>query len=167
MTETAILAGGCFWCTEAVFQRLKGITKVTSGYIGGDVQNPTYEQVSTGTSGHAEAIKVEFDPTKINYEQLLDVFWKAHDPTTANRQGADVGPQYRSAIFYLNDGQKKRAEDSLKKAQKEIEDKIVTEICPANEFYKAEDYHQNFYNNNKSYGYCRTVIDPKLRKLFK
>lgn len=168
--ESAILAGGCFWCTEAVFQKLKGVSKVTPGYTGGNVENPGYEQVSSGDTGHAEAIRVEFDPSVISFEKLLDVFWALHDPTTLNRQGADVGTQYRSSIFYQNDTQKETAEKSLKKAEESgmYPDKFVTEIVPLNVFYPAENYHQNYYEQNKnSNSYCRIVIDPKITKLYK
>jgi peptide-methionine (S)-S-oxide reductase len=163
--ETAILASGCFWCTEAVYQRISGVKKVTSGYTGGRVDNPTYEQVSMGNTGHAEAIQIEFDPMEISYEEILDIFWKVHDPTTLNKQGADVGTQYRSAIFYTTEKQKKIAEQSKKDAQRDFQDPIVTEVVQAGVFYEAENYHQNFYNQNRNYPYCRIVIDPKLRRL--
>ena len=166
-TELATYGGGCFWCTEAVFQRLNGVKSVVSGYAGGKNPNPTYEEVCTGTSGHAEVIQIEFDPSKISYESLLDIFWVAHDPTTLNRQGADVGTQYRSVIFYHNDRQKEAAEKSKKAAASQFKDPIVTEISPLPKFYKAEAYHQNYYNNNPNAGYCRVVIRPKLDKLVK
>jgi peptide-methionine (S)-S-oxide reductase len=161
------LGGGCFWCVEAVYQRIDGITKVTSGYMGGTVANPTYKQISTGRTGHAEVVKVEFNPAKITLEKVLAVFWKAHDPTTLNRQGADIGTQYRSAIFYHTDADKAVAEKSLKAAGKsgEFRTPIVTEITPAATFYKAEGYHQNYFNLNANAPYCRAVIWPKLRKL--
>jgi len=161
------LGGGCFWCVEAVYQRIDGITKVTSGYMGGTVANPTYKQISTGRTGHAEVVKVEFDPAKITLENVLAVFWKAHDPTTFNRQGADVGTQYRSAIFYHNDADKAVAEKSMQAAGKsgEFRSPIVTEITPAATFYKAEEYHQNYFTLNANAPYCRAVIWPKLRKL--
>ena len=161
------LGGGCFWCVEAVYQRIDGITKVTSGYMGGTVANPTYKQISTGQTGHAEVVKVEFNPAKITLEKVLAVFWKAHDPTTLNRQGADIGTQYRSAIFYHTDADKAVAEKSLKAAGKsgEFRTPIVTEITPAATFYKAEEYHQNYFNLNANAPYCRAVIWPKLRKL--
>lgn len=168
-TETATLASGCFWCTEAVFQRLKGITSVTSGYTGGHTESPSYEEVSSGKSGHAEAIQIEFDPKITTYEKLLDVFWSAHDPTTLNRQGNDVGPQYRSAIFYHSEEQRKVAEASKQKLEglRVYDDPIVTEITQFTAFYAAEKYHQDFYNNNRRNGYCQLVIDPKLKKLLK
>jgi peptide-methionine (S)-S-oxide reductase len=168
MTETqlATFGAGCFWCVEAVFQRLEGVVSVESGYAGGTVANPTYKQVCSGTTGHAEVCQIRYDPAKISYETLLEVFWKTHDPTTLNRQGYDVGTQYRSVIFYHNEKQKELAE----KYKKELDasgawDKpIVTEIEPAPEFYKAEDYHQNYYNSNPGKGYCARIIAPKLEK---
>ena len=163
--EKATFGGGCFWCIEAVLQRIEGVVSVTSGYAGGSVQHPTYEQVCTGETGHAEVVQVEFDPQLISYEELLDVFWQAHDPTTLNQQGADVGAQYRSVIFTAGEEQKKAAESSRKKQQKNWHDPIVTEIRPLETFWKAEDYHQNYYNNHTNAGYCRVVISPKLRKL--
>lgn len=168
--SVATLAGGCFWCTEAVFKRLKGVVKVIPGYTGGKIKSPTYEQVSTGNSGHAEAIQIEFDPAIISYQKLLEVFWALHDPTTLNRQGGDVGTQYRSSIFYHNEDQKKTAEKSLKKAESSgmYKDKFVTEIAPIANFYPAEDYHMNYYEQNKNANpYCRIVIDPKITKLYK
>ncbi|HVP18887.1 MAG TPA: peptide-methionine (S)-S-oxide reductase MsrA [Spirochaetia bacterium] len=163
--ETATFGGGCFWCLEAVLQRIEGVLSVTSGYAGGTTANPTYEQVCTGETGHAEVVQVAFEPEMISYEELLDVFWQAHDPTTLNRQGADVGTQYRSIILTANDEQKSVAEASRTKAQKKWHDPIVTEIRPLDTFWKAEDYHQNYYNTHTSAGYCRVVISPKLRKL--
>ncbi len=163
--ETATFGGGCFWCLEAVLQRIEGVLSVTSGYAGGSVSQPTYEQVCTGETGHAEVVQVEFDPQLISYDELLDVFWQSHDPTTPNRQGADVGAQYRSIILTASEDQKKAAEASLKKAQKKWHDPIVTEIRPLEKFWKAEDYHQNYYNTHTSAGYCRVVISPKLRKM--
>jgi peptide-methionine (S)-S-oxide reductase len=157
--------GGCFWCLEAVYDRIEGVVSVTSGYAGGTVKNPTYEQVCTGTTGHAEVVQVAYDPAKTSYEDLLDIFWKAHDPTTLNRQGADVGTQYRSIILYHDEAQKAAAQRSLTKAQAGFKDRIVTEIAPLGVFWKAEDYHQDYYNANKSAGYCRVVISPKLKKL--
>ncbi len=165
--ETAIIANGCFWCTEATFKRLKGVKSVTPGYTGGNIPNPTYQQVSNGNTNHAEAIKIEFDPSVISFETLLEIFWKLHDPTTLNQQGADIGTQYRSAIFYTSDEQKAIAELSKAKAQSAFEDPIVTEITKATEFYEAEDYHKNYYDNNRDQGYCRIVIDPKIQKLYK
>lgn len=162
-----ILAGGCFWCTEATFRRLKGVKSVTPGYIGGTTKNPTYEQVYSGNTGHAEAIKIEFNPQIISFETLLEIFWKLHDPTTLNQQGADIGTQYRSAIFYTNNKQKDIAERSRTKAQGAFENPIITEITQAGEFYEAEDYHKNYYENNRNQGYCRIVIDPKIQKLYK
>lgn len=165
-TQSIIVGGGCFWCVEAVFQRLPGVTKVVSGYSGGHVANPTYEQVCTKTTGHAEVAKVDFDSSKVKLDTVLDVFFAAHDPTTLNKQGADEGPQYRSCIFYANDEQKKAAEDAKKRNQSEWKDKIVTEIGPLKNWYPAEDYHQNYFNQNASRNpYCSYVIVPKLRKL--
>lgn len=163
--ETAVLGGGCFWCIEAVFQRLPGVTKVQSGYTGGHVKNPTYRQVCDGDTGHAEVARIEFDPAKLSYEKLLEVFFEAHDPTTLNAQGADHGTQYRSAIFYLSEDQKKKAEAAKKKAQAGWDDPIVTEITALPDYYAAEDYHQNYYNENPNQGYCSFVIRPKVKKL--
>jgi peptide-methionine (S)-S-oxide reductase len=164
--ESIIVGGGCFWCVEAIFQRLDGVKKVVSGYSGGHVENPTYEQVCTKTTGHAEVVKVDFDPAVITADKILDVFFLAHDPTTLNRQGADSGPQYRSVIFYANDAQKVAAEAAKVRAQPDYKDKIVTEIGPVKNFYVAESYHQNYYNLNKDRNpYCSVVISPKLRKL--
>ncbi len=164
-TELATLGGGCFWCVEAVYERLPGVKSVTSGYAGGHTPNPTYKEVRTGDTGHAEVTQVEFDPTQISYEQLLAVFWEAHDPTTLNRQGADAGTQYRSVIFYENDAQKAAAEKSKQAAAKKFSKPIVTEITPLTKFYKAEGYHQDYYRNNQNAPYCRAVIRPKLEKL--
>jgi peptide-methionine (S)-S-oxide reductase len=166
-TELATLGGGCFWCTEAVFQKLPGVKSVVSGYAGGTTENPTYEQVCTGTTGHAEVIQVEFDPRKISYAKLLEYFWDAHDPTTLNRQGADSGTQYRSAIFYGSDAQKLTAEKSKAEAQKRFYSPIVTQIAPLKKFYPAETYHQDYYNNNPDKGYSRGVIQPKVEKIEK
>ena len=167
--ETATFGTGCFWCTEAIFQQLEGVIKVTSGYSGGHVVNPTYEQVCNKTTGHAECLNIEYDKSKITFEELLEVFWKSHDPTTLNRQGNDEGPQYRSAIFYHNEEQKEKAEKY--KAQLDesgVFDKpIVTEITPFDVFYPAENYHQNYYNNNGSQPYCSYVIRPKVEKFKK
>lgn len=164
--QTATLANGCFWCTEAVFQRIKGVEKVVSGYIGGQVKNPTYDEVSEGTTGHAEAIQVTFNPQVVSFDKLLEVFWASHDPTTLNRQGHDVGTQYRSGIFYHSDEQKKTAEESKTKHQPDFKDPIVTEITKADIFYPAEGYHQNYFNlNGDKNPYCRIVIWPKLKKL--
>lgn len=168
-TELATFGGGCFWCTEAIFHRLMGVQAVTSGYAGGQVKNPTYAQVSRGTTGHAEAIQIEFDPREIPYEKLLDVFWGTHDPTTPNQQGADVGPEYRSVIFTHTPEQAAIAEkmrDTLD-ASGRFHDPIVTEIVPFSSFSPAEDYHQDYYEKNPSAAYCQLVIDPKLRKLKK
>ena len=166
-TESATFGGGCFWCMEAVFERLPGVKSVTSGFAGGHTANPTYEQVCTGDTGHAEVTQIEFDPAKISYEKLLDVFWQAHDPTTLNRQGADEGTQYRSIILYHSEAQKLAAEKSKAGAQNNFKHPIVTEIVPFTKFYQAEGYHQKFYDQNTNYGYCQVVIAPKLRKLEK
>jgi peptide-methionine (S)-S-oxide reductase len=163
--QLATFGGGCFWCLEAVLQRIEGVLSVTSGYAAGTTPNPTYEQVCTGETGHAEVVQVAFDPSMITYEELLDLFWQMHDPTTLNRQGADVGTQYRSIILTADEAQKSAAERSRKKAQKDFHDPIVTEIRPLDTFWKAEDYHQNYYNSHTNVGYCRMVISPKLRKL--
>ncbi|MDX1951614.1 MAG: peptide-methionine (S)-S-oxide reductase MsrA [Verrucomicrobiota bacterium] len=164
--EVITLGAGCFWCIEAVYQQIPGVLSVTSGYMGGKTKNPTYEAVCSGTTGHAEVAQVVFDTKKTSLDNILGVFWELHDPTTLNRQGADVGTQYRSAIFYHSEEQKKIAEKSKAAAGKKFEDPIVTEITKASEFYKAEDYHQNYYRLNKNKnGYCRAVISPKLRKL--
>lgn len=167
--QTATLAGGCFWCTEAVFQRLKGVTSVVSGYTGGAVPNPTYEQVCSGRTGHAEAVVISFDESIVSYEDLLRVFFALHDPTTLDRQGADVGTQYRSAIYYHDDSQKAAAERIKAEVDSsgEYRDPVVTEITQAATFYPAEDYHLDFYNRNRDYPYCRAVIDPKIQKLLK
>jgi len=170
--ETATFGNGCFWCTEAIFQQLKGVESVSSGYSGGTVRNPSYREVCTGKTGHAEAIQIVYDPSQISYEDLLQVFWKTHDPTTLNRQGADVGTQYRSVIFYHNDEQKRLAEEYRNKLDESgaYDSKIVTEIAPFNTFYKAENYHQNYFNQNGEAPYCQLVIAPKLdkfRKVFK
>lgn len=167
--ELATFGNGCFWCTEAIFEQLEGVYKVEAGYAGGTVKNPSYKEVCTGNTGHAEVIRLSYDPNVISYRELLDVFFNTHDPTTLNRQGADVGTQYRSAIFYHNDGQKAEAEKiiaDLEKA-KVFDDKIVTEITEVNNYYVAENYHQDYYNNNKNAGYCRVVINPKLEKFIK
>jgi len=165
--ETAVFAGGCFWCTEAVFQRLEGVDSVISGYTGGTIKNPAYREITTGRTGHAEAIKIEYDAHQISFKELLEVFFATHDPTTLNRQGADKGTQYRSAVFYSNDQQKLIAEDMIVflQSQHVFEDPIVTEVTELGVFYNAEDYHQNYYNLNSSQGYCQFVINPKLKKL--
>ena len=165
--ELATFGGGCFWCMEAVFERLPGVKSVTSGFAGGRTANPTYEQVCTGATGHAEVTQIEFDPARISYEKLLDVFWQAHNPTTLNQQGADTGTQYRSVILYHDDAQKLAAEKSKAGAQKNFKHPIVTEIAPFTKFYRAEGYHQGYYDNNSSAPYCQVVIAPKLEKLEK
>ena len=167
--EVATFAGGCFWCTEAVFLEIKGVEKVVSGYIGGKTVNPTYKDICTGETGHAEAIQITFNPNEVAYEDLLEVFFGTHDPTTLNRQGADVGTQYRSAIFYHSEAQKVKAENYIQLLEKEklYDKKIVTKVSSATVFYPAEDYHQNYYNQNSSQGYCQMVIAPKLEKLRK
>jgi peptide-methionine (S)-S-oxide reductase len=167
--EIATFAGGCFWCTEAVFLELKGVEKVVSGYIGGKTLNPTYKDICTGETGHAEAIQITYNPNEVAYEDLLEVFFGTHDPTTLNRQGADVGTQYRSEIFYHSEDQKAKAEKYIQLIQSEkLYDKpIVTKISSATTFYPAEDYHQNYYNQNAEQGYCQMVIAPKLEKLHK
>lgn len=171
-TETATLGGGCFWCVEAVYQELEGVTSVTSGYAGGQSENPTYEQVCSGATGHAEVVQIAYDPSQISYDELLEVFWTVHDPTTLNRQGADVGTQYRSVIFYHDDEQKLLAE----KYKKELnvsgawDSPVVTEIAPYTNFFSAEKYHQEYFKNNANQPYCAMVIQPKVdkfRKVFK
>ena len=166
-TEFATFAAGCFWCTEAVFAHIEGVKAVTCGYTGGHTKNPTYTDVCSGTTGHAEATRIEFDPRKVSYEKLLDTFWHMHDPTTLNRQGADAGTQYRSAIFYHSEAQRQAAEASKKKlaASGDFQDPIVTEIVAAPTFYPAEDYHQDYFDRNRNVPYCRLVIQPKLQKL--
>jgi peptide-methionine (S)-S-oxide reductase len=163
--ETATFGTGCFWCSQAVFERVDGVWSATCGYMGGTVANPTYEQVCTDLTGHAEVVQLKFDPKVITYEQLLEWFWHMHDPTTLNRQGADSGTQYRSVIFYSSDAQKAAAEKSKVDAQLRFANPIVTQITPATVFYKAEDYHQEYFNNHASQGYCQLVIAPKLDKL--
>jgi peptide-methionine (S)-S-oxide reductase len=165
--ETADLGGGCFWCMEAVYERLPGVISVTSGYAGGTTDNPTYQEVCTETTGHAETTEIVFDPSKISYNQILDVFWQAHDPTTLNRQGADEGTSYRSIILYRNEKQKLEAEKSKLGAQQNFRNPIVTQIVPLTRFWPAEDYHQKYYDNNSNAGYCMVVIAPKLDKLEK
>jgi len=168
-TKLATLGGGCFWCVEAVFQQLEGVVSVQSGYAGGTVDNPTYKQVCSGTTGHAEVCQIRYDPAKISFDELLEAFWKTHDPTTLNQQGADVGTQYRSVIFYHDDQQRAQAE----KRKQELDasgawaDPIVTEISPLLKFYPAEDYHQNYFRTNPQEGYCQFVIRPKLEKFEK
>jgi len=164
-TQLATMGGGCFWCTEAVIQRLPGVKKVVSGFAGGHVANPSYEEVCTGTTGHAEVIQVEFDPAVVSYEKILEVFFEAHDPTTMNRQGADEGTQYRSVIFFHNEEQHQAAVRAKAAAQAFWPDPIVTEIAPLAKFYPAEGYHQNYYRRNSSQDYCTFVIKPKVKKL--
>jgi len=166
-TDTAVFGGGCFWCLDAQFKLVDGVKSVLSGYAGGTTPNPTYEQVCSETTGHAEVIKVEFDPTKISYEDLLRKFFHAHDPTTLNRQGPDVGTSYRSIILYRDENQESIAKNVKAEAQKEWPDPIVTEIAPLKAFYKAEDYHQDYFAKNPTQGYCRLVIAPKVRKFEK
>lgn len=166
-TETATFGGGCFWCVEAVYQKLKGVKSVVSGYAGGTTPNPSYRQVCDGNTGHAEVVQIEFDPNVISYSQLLDVFWQAHNPTTLNREGPDVGPQYRSIVLYHNQEQKVLAEKSKEQASSQFDDPIVTEIEPLEEFYRAETYHQDYFEKNPNAPYCMAVIDPKLQKLQK
>ncbi len=164
-TETATLGGGCFWCVEAVYERLPGIISVVSGYAGGQTENPTYEQIGTGKTGHAEVVQIAYDPSKISYEKIIDLFWDAHDPTTLNRQGADTGPQYRSIILTENADQMRIANESKTRAQTKSKSPIVTEIVPLTKFYPAEDYHQDFYRENPMHPYNQAVIRPKLKKL--
>lgn len=167
--ESITFGGGCFWCMEAVFQMLRGVASVRSGYTGGTIPNPTYQQVCNGNTGHAEAVEVVFDPSIVKLEDLLAVFFTTHDPTTLNRQGGDVGTQYRSAIFYHSEEQKNAIEAFMQKLKDDqtFSKPIVTELTPANEFYPAEDYHQNYYRNNPEQGYCQAIIDPKIAKLRK
>jgi len=168
----ATFAGGCFWCTEAVYAQIKGVGRVTSGYIGGTVANPTYKAVCTGLTGHAEAVEIEYDPAQVPFEKLLEVFFATHDPTTKNRQGADVGTQYRSGVFYHDDEQKRIAEEVIRRLDEAgvFPAKIVTEVTAASTFYPAEDYHQDYFANNPRQPYCQTVVAPKVdkvRKVFK
>ena len=162
--KEAVLAGGCFWCTEAVFINLKGVNNVVSGYIGGDITNPTYEMVCSGKSGHLEAIKIDFDPSIISYTTLLEIFFITHDPTQINGQGNDIGTQYLSAVFFYDEQQKKEANDYMEKLSQNYELPIVTKLYSMNKFYPAEDYHQNYYNLNKTQPYCEIVINPKMSK---
>jgi peptide-methionine (S)-S-oxide reductase len=168
-TDTITLGGGCFWCIEAVFLNLKGVESATSGYMGGTVKNPTYREVCTGTTGHAEVVQVVYDPKVVSFEEILEVFFTVHDPTTLNRQGNDTGTQYRSAIFYHTQAQKETAERIVAELNKSgaWSNPLVTQIVPASSFYKAENYHQNYYNNNSEAGYCQYVIQPKLEKFRK
>jgi peptide-methionine (S)-S-oxide reductase len=164
-TQLATLGGGCFWCVEAVYRRIAGVKSVVAGYAGGTLPNPTYEQVCAGGTGHAEVVQVEFDPRTISYPKILELFWKSHDPTTPNRQGADVGPQYRSLILYDDEAQRREAEDSRRQAARLFPRPIVTEIKPLSAFYRAEEHHQDYYARNSYAGYCSFVIRPKLQKL--
>lgn len=168
-TNTAIFANGCFWCTEAIFQMVKGVTKVESGYIGGETQNPSYKDVCSGNTGHAEALKITYDPAIVSYEELLKVFWETHDPTTLNRQGADAGTQYRSAIFYQSEEEKNVAKNYMQQLtdSKAFSNPIVTKLEPVTEWYPAEAYHQNYYNENGGQSYCQFVIRPKVEKFKK
>lgn len=168
-SRTAVFGGGCFWCTEAVFAMLRGVEKVEPGYAGGSMANPSYEKVSSGNSGHAEVIRVTYDPDVISYEDLLTVFFGSHDPTTPNRQGADVGEQYRSVIFYNNEQEKAAAEKIIAEVDASLKDgtRVVTELKPVEKFYVAEDYHKNYYQNNTSAPYCQIVIEPKIEKVRK
>jgi len=165
--EIAVFGGGCFWCTEAVFERLRGVESVTSGYAGGETEDPTYEEVSAGQTGHAEVLRVEYDPTEISYETLLNVFFATHDPTTMNQQGSDVGTQYRSIILYSNDSQRREAEAFIEKLSNEdvFDAPIVTEVKLLEEFYEAEEYHREYYRNNPDKPYCQAIITPKIAKL--
>jgi len=165
--EIATLAGGCFWCTEAIFKRLKGVESVLPGYTGGTKENPTYQEVCTGNTGHAEATQIEFDPTVIPFEKILDIFWHTHNPTTLNQQGNDIGTQYRSSIFYHDEKQKEIAEKSKIEVENEklYKDPIVTTIVPFTKFYPAENYHKDYYDRNQTAAYCNFVIDPKIHKL--
>ncbi len=164
MTELATLAGGCFWCLDAVYRDLRGVEQVVSGYMGGQTANPSYELVCTGTSGHAEVVQIKFDPDTISYRELLEVFFTIHDPTTLNRQGADSGSQYRSAIFYHSQEQKTTAEEVIAEVQPLWDNPIVTEVAQADRFYPGEDYHQDYFNNNPNQPYCLAVIEPKVAK---
>ena len=168
-TEISILGGGCFWCTEAVFKKVPGVIKMDSGYAGGFIKNPAYREVCNGTTGHAEVVRLEFNPEQVGFEKILRIFFMTHDPTTLNRQGNDVGTQYRSVIFYMNEGQKQQSEKVKQELENEgiFKSSIVTEIVPFSNFYKAEDYHQNYYANNSYQPYCQYVIAPKLEKFGK
>ena len=167
--ETATFGTGCFWCTEAIFQQVEGVSKVTSGYSGGKLDNPTYKQVCTGTTGHAECLNIVYDPSKITFDELLEIFWQVHDPTTLNRQGNDIGTQYRSVVFYHNEEQKAKVEKYKAALNKSgaWDNPVVTTLEPFVKFYPAEDYHQNYYNDNTGQGYCQFVIRPKVEKFQK
>jgi len=169
MTEKATFGAGCFWCSEAVFQRVKGVEKVVSGYSGGARKNPTYEQVCSGATGHAEVVEITFDPAVVSFAELLEIFWYTHDPTTLNRQGNDIGTQYRSVIFYHSEDQRKTADYFRQKLNEArvYPNPIVTELSPAGEFWPAEDYHQNYFNTNPGQGYCQFVVKPKVEKFKK
>lgn len=166
MTETAVLAGGCFWCLEAVFQQVTGVEKVTSGYAGGHLADPSDMQVYVGKTGHAEVVQIEFDPAAVSFRTLLEIFFTIHDPTTLNKQGYDVGMEYRSAVFYMKEEQKQQAEEYIKELtdKKEFADPIVTEVSPYDKFYPAAEYHQNFYGSNPGVPYCQIIISPKIKK---
>ena len=165
--EVALLGGGCFWCIEAVYRRVKGVKAAVSGYAGGEMPDPDYRTVCSGTTGHAEVVEITFDPAVITFSEILDIFWVIHDPTSLNRQGADAGTQYRSVIFYQNEAQKTAAEASMAKAQSQFEEPIVTELSAAPRFYPAEPYHQHYYDLNSEQGYCQVVIAPKLQKFMR
>jgi peptide-methionine (S)-S-oxide reductase len=165
--DTVTLGGGCFWCTEAIYQMLPGVKSVKSGYAGGHKENPTYKEVCTGQTGHAEVIQIQYDPKLVSFEKIIETFWEAHDPTTLNRQGYDSGTQYRSIILYNSPAQKSAAEKSKAEAQKRFTSPIVTEIVPLTKFYPAEDYHQDYYRSNPNQGYCRAIIRPKVEKFEK
>jgi peptide-methionine (S)-S-oxide reductase len=165
VTEFALIGGGCFWCTEAVFEKLDGVMEVISGYAGGETSNPTYKEICTGKTGHAEVIRISFNPRSISYEEILQIFGNAHDPTTLNRQGADVGTQYRSTVMFYNEEQKEAAQLWKERLTESLVDPVVTEIVPAPQFYPAEEYHQDYYAKNPNQGYCSFVIRPKLKKL--
>lgn len=162
--ETAVLGGGCFWCLEGAYEIVPGVLDVENGYTGGDRENPTYEQVGTGLTGHAEVVKITFDPAKVSYDQLLDLFWKIHDPTTLNRQGADIGTQYRSIILYSGPEQEAAAKASMAKAASHFKNPIVTELKPLTSYWKAEGYHQDYFRKNPNQGYCQIVVAPKVDK---
>lgn len=165
--EFATLGGGCFWCLEAVYEELQGVVDVESGYAGGHVRNPSYRQVCDGDTGHAEVVRIEFDPTRLSYREVLEVFFAIHDPTTLNRQGNDVGTQYRSAIFTHSDAQRAIAEDVIREAQAHYEQEIVTQVLPAPDYFRAEDYHQEYFRHNPAQGYCMFVVAPKVEKFRK
>lgn len=165
--EKALIGGGCFWCIEAVYNRVNGVCSAISGYAGGARPNPNYEQVCSGATGHAEVVEISYDPDLITFEQILEIFWEVHNPTTLNAQGADKGTQYRSVIYYMNEDQKAKALESIAEAQKGWEEEIVTELSPAPIFFPAEEYHQNYYTEHPTQGYCYAVIAPKIEKFMK